>query len=414
MSRACHRSIVAMIVSVMAGCGGGGGGYSYSASTPGDTMAPAVLSTAPDSGASDVATGTTVSAVFSEPMDPATLDTITFTLEDSGGNPVAGTVAISNGDATATFTPNAPLDSAASYTATVTTQAHDAAGNALASNYVWSFTTQAASDTTAPTVSATSPADAATGVALSATVSATFSEAMDPATLTSGTFTVEDNAANPVAGTLTVTTGNTVATFTPDTALANGTTYTATVTTGAQDASGNALAADHAWSFTTVPAPTHSVFLTSTVATGNLGGLSGADQICATRAAAAGLPGTWRAWISAAVGGSAVHAKDRVSDVSGGWALPGTSAVAVASTAELSALNTTAPIDRDENGAVITPQPQRAWTGTTSGGVASGSDCAAWTSTNSSGYVYVLGSSSTITQDVASCASSARLLCLEQ
>lgn len=414
MSRACHRSIVAMIVSVMAGCGGGGGGYSDSASTPGDTMPPTVLSTAPDNGASDVATGTTVSVVFSEPMDPATLDTSTFTLQDGGGNPIAGTVAVSNGDATATFTPNAPLDSATSYTATVTTQAGDAAGNGLASDYAWSFTTQTAGDTTAPTVSATSPADGATGVALSATVSATFSEAMNPATLSTGTFTVEDGAANPVTGTISVTTGDTVATFTPDAAFANGTTYTATVTTGAQDASGNALAADHAWSFTTVLAPTHSVFLTSTTSNGNLGGLAGADQICATRATAAGLPGTWRTWISAVVSGTAIDAKDRVSDVTGGWKLPGTSTVAVASIAELNALHTTAAIDRDENGAVITPQPQQAWTGTTSGGVASGSDCSAWTSTSSAGTVYVLGSSSTITQNVASCASSARLLCLEQ
>jgi hypothetical protein len=40
------------------------------------------------------------------------------------------------------------------------------------------------------------------------------------------------------------------------------------------------------------------VFVTSTTYTGNLGGLSGADAICNTRAAAAGRSGTYMAWLS--------------------------------------------------------------------------------------------------------------------
>ena len=47
-----------------------------------------------------------------------------------------------------------------------------------------------AADTTAPTVSFTAPANAATGVALNANITATFSEAMDPATITTTTFTL--------------------------------------------------------------------------------------------------------------------------------------------------------------------------------------------------------------------------------
>jgi cysteine-rich repeat protein len=44
------------------------------------------------------------------------------------------------------------------------------------------------------------------------------------------------------------------------------------------------------------------VFTTSTLHTGNLGGLAGADAICNMRAQAAGLPGTYMAWISTADG----------------------------------------------------------------------------------------------------------------
>jgi hypothetical protein len=40
------------------------------------------------------------------------------------------------------------------------------------------------------------------------------------------------------------------------------------------------------------------VFVTSTTHNGNLGGLTGADDICQVRASAAGLPGTYKAWLS--------------------------------------------------------------------------------------------------------------------
>ena len=40
------------------------------------------------------------------------------------------------------------------------------------------------------------------------------------------------------------------------------------------------------------------VFVTSTLQTGNMGGLAGADAICAARATAGGLPGTYKAWLS--------------------------------------------------------------------------------------------------------------------
>jgi hypothetical protein len=59
------------------------------------------------------------------------------------------------------------------------------------------------------------------------------------------------------------------------------------------------------WEFHACPgtppwAPVKRVFVTSTGYPGNLGGLAGADAKCQERATAAGLGGTFKAWLSAA------------------------------------------------------------------------------------------------------------------
>ena len=106
------------------------------------------------------------------------------------------------------------------------------------------------SDGSAPTIISTNPADGATDVALNAPISGTFSEAMDPATLTAATFTLTSpTALVPVQG--TVIYANSTVVFWPAAHLASHATFTATITTGAMSASDVPLAANHAWSFTT-------------------------------------------------------------------------------------------------------------------------------------------------------------------
>ena len=56
--------------------------------------------------------------------------------------------------------------------------------------------------------------------------------------------------------------------------------------------------------------PTYKVFNSSTSYNGNLGGLTGADAKCQSRAAAAGLTGTYKAWLSS----TTINAKDRLPD----------------------------------------------------------------------------------------------------
>jgi hypothetical protein len=118
----------------------------------------------------------------------------------------------------------------------------------MASNYVWSWTTGAAPDTAAPTVSATVPLNAASSVSINSAMTATFSEAMNPLTITTSTFALK-HGATAVSGTVTYV--GLKATFRPAANLAPATVYTATITTGAKDLAGNALATNHVWSFTT-------------------------------------------------------------------------------------------------------------------------------------------------------------------
>jgi hypothetical protein len=122
-------------------------------------------------------------------------------------------------------------------------------------------------DTTAPTVTGTSPAAGATGVAVTANVTGTFSEAMDASTITPATFTLTTGTTT-VPAAVTYNSTGLVATLNPDADLAAGTTYTATIrggTSGVKDVAGNALAADRTWTFTTAAAGgTETVTLTAT------------------------------------------------------------------------------------------------------------------------------------------------------
>jgi len=119
-------------------------------------------------------------------------------------------------------------------------------------------------DTAAPTVSSTSPTSGATGVALTEVVTATFSEAMDASTITTGSFTLKIGS-TPVSGSVSYNSGTNTATFAPAANLAEDTTYTASLTTAVADVAGNALGAEYSWSFTTTTDDTTPPTVSSTL-----------------------------------------------------------------------------------------------------------------------------------------------------
>lgn len=156
-----------LLATLVAGCGGGNEGGSTAESTSSASKSalasvagPTVVSTSPSAdaiyvptsthGGNNIVTGSVVKATFSEPMDPATLNSspagtlLTFTLKETSGNNVAGTVTMNAANTVASFTPTASaLNTNTSYTATVTTAARTAGGTALPMPVAWRFTTSA-------------------------------------------------------------------------------------------------------------------------------------------------------------------------------------------------------------------------------------------------------------------------------
>lgn len=246
-----------------------------------DTTRPTVTSTNPANAAIGVPINQAITAVFSEVMDPATITAATFTVTGPGVTPVTGTVTFAIVGTTATFAPSTPLAANTTFTATITTGAKDLAfpANALASNFVWTFTTGATADTSAPTVGSTNPASAAVGVCINKSINATFSKAMNPLTITTATFTLATTAGASVTGLVAYDPLTNIATFNPTGNLAGNTSYTATIIGGAsgvKDLAGNPLAANKVTTFTTGTATCATApALGAAAAFGNFGGAGG-------------------------------------------------------------------------------------------------------------------------------------------
>jgi hypothetical protein len=288
--------------------------FTFTTGLAGDVTKPTVTATIPANVATSVPTNTKVGATFSEVMDAATISSQTFTVKQ-GATTVPGIVSYSG--VNALFTPTNTLAANTVYTATITTGAKDLAGNAVASNSVWSWTTAAVADTAKPTVTLVNPADLATAVATNSAVHATFSKAMDPLTVSTANFTLK-NGAIPVTGVVAYDAVSKISTFTPSGSLAANTVYTATITNAAADLTGNTLLTDKVWSFTTAAVIIPPVPSASHLGTAGTYGIMATSAITNTGAATkingdvALEPGTSNGLLPAQING-AIHINDSVS-----------------------------------------------------------------------------------------------------
>ena len=121
------------------------------------------------------------------------------------------------------------------------------------------------------------------------------------------------------------------------------------------------------------------VFLTKNTFNGNLGGVVGADAKCQTEAEAAGLPGTYKAWLSDSLGNSPsiTFTQSTVPYVT-----PDPSLTHVAENwSGLVSGALEAEIDYAANGTLLTKYSETygIWTGTNPDGTASAQNCSNWT-----------------------------------
>jgi hypothetical protein len=279
-------ALLLLVTSSMAACDEGGGGSSSAhhkpTATPTSTVAPTATPTSgptPTRTATPTSTSTPTPIVvsvyppvsgcgsqgvpindkiavgFNQAMDPATVTSSTFTVTGPGITSVAGTVSYDATNNIAIFAPTNLLAVSTTFTGTITTGAKSAGGVPLSSDFVWTFTTSASSNTTDPTVISTNPVNLASSVATNRKIIATFSKAMDSTTITGSTFTLTGPGTTPVTGAVTYSVIGATAAFTPASALTAGVLYTATITTGAKDLAGNPIALAFTWTFTTGAGP---------------------------------------------------------------------------------------------------------------------------------------------------------------
>lgn len=271
-----------------------------------DTTRPRVTVTEPTTTepgpTTDVPVNTAITAIFSEDMLPATVTGTTFTLTcETPCEVPLGEVSYVIGSKSAVFTPDQNLEEGFTYTATITSEATDTAGNQLAGNqgsvtsasdYIWMFTTVAAIPAENISVQSTEPLDAGMlAVCPNNGINASFDipsgARLNPTTVNDMTFLVAEDAdpLNTVTAEsieLDVNTG-TIITFIPQAELAENVTYRATLKGGADGVKdlmvpGNEMLEDYEWTFTT-EAPAGGCLQAADLKTaepfGSLGGTAG-------------------------------------------------------------------------------------------------------------------------------------------
>jgi hypothetical protein len=228
---------------------------------PGDDSAPEVMTVLPYDGQVGGDTHI-VAALFSKPLDPATITPDNVILTGPG---ISGyRVEVDCDHYRIMIIPDAPLAPGSDFTVTLTTGLTDTEGHALASAYEWSFNT-GAGDTTPPSITQTMPADGAVNTSLYAAVKVYFSESMDSDTINCSTVTVYDETAAEYK-TLHIQKNDDdgkrskiaiMPVFVPEfgDAWTAGHTYTVLISQTVTDLAGNPLGSDYTFNFTVVDHP---------------------------------------------------------------------------------------------------------------------------------------------------------------
>lgn len=217
-----------------------------------DVIPPTIQTVYPYNGMTGASTTTNIYCKFSEAMNPSTINSTNITLVGTGiGGSSDYTINYDFEEGWIKIKKNTPFTASSTYTVTITTNVKDLRGNWLKEQYQWSFTT-GSSDTTAPTVTQTIPANGATEVSPYSYIYAVFSEEMDTDTFNTANISLYDNTGGSGVSIYILEKGEDYVTIIPSygTQLQNGHHYTLTIGTGVKDLAGNGLSTPYTWSFT--------------------------------------------------------------------------------------------------------------------------------------------------------------------
>lgn len=251
------RYLLFAVALFLFGCGGGGGGESPSGASA--SSGPEIVNTYPADKAVNVATNFTIQMEFDRDMDPFAVTAANIKVTQ-GGNVVAGELSLFDGNIII-FKPSSNYVASQKVAVTLTTDVKSLAGEKLAAEYSWLFTTGVSADTAGPNIADVSPELEATDVETKSEVVVTFNEPIDITSVDQATIILENKDATTafgqkyeVAGVVSVVSSNSVK-FVPTGALTIKSHFEATIT-GVKDMSGNEMV-ETVWSFTTV-SPTGS------------------------------------------------------------------------------------------------------------------------------------------------------------
>jgi Domain of unknown function (DUF4082)/Bacterial Ig-like domain/Bacterial Ig domain len=243
-----------------------------------DTTPPTVTPFFPRPGDDDVGIFASVRGDSNEAMDPATVNGSTVELRDPEGALVPATVSYIADFRRAELDPTGPLSPGTTYTARIKggdtdPRVKDVAGNALAADVTWTFTTGIP-----PEVLSTTPIDGASDIPIGVAPRATFSKLLSILSLRTSAVLLQDSAGNPVPFRFAYRFND--PTFTvmivPQRLLQPLQTYTVTFKGGLEephvtDLNGTPLESDYTWSFTTAAAPAPmAIFAPNDTPTGTL------------------------------------------------------------------------------------------------------------------------------------------------
>lgn len=236
--------------------------WTFQTAAPPDPS-PRVASTDPAQGAINVSVNLSgISAQFQRPIDPASLLSQFAVRETNGICCLQGRIEYDAGQQRASFVfSGGALAYNTSYTAVLGAGIRSTSGTPMGVDHVWTFTTEAAPDTTLPSVVGSDPADGARDVPVTDTagqpfsIRVDFSEPILSSTIGSGTFIVrkiESETDRPeISGTRR--TESSSAFFVPSLPYERGKTYEVILTVSITDLAGNHLPSEVIRSFTTAP-----------------------------------------------------------------------------------------------------------------------------------------------------------------